>query len=92
MLFRSVERGKNSGRDNGIQGYYFKDYFAHWGIRLLDMAKRGLEEKEQRYLEPLYELWGNLDTPRTLFERIEKEEGMHAAIEAFEVQYQGDGK
>lgn len=87
-----VERGKNSGRDNGIQGYYFKDYFAHWGIRLLDMAKRGLEEKEQRYLEPLYELWGNLDTPRTLFERIEKEEGMHAAIEAFEVQYQGDGK
>lgn len=80
-----VERGKNSGRDNGIQGYYFKDYFANWGMKLLDMAQGGLPEEEHRYLEPLRKLWGNLDTPRSLFERIEKEKGLRAAIEAFEV-------
>lgn len=80
-----VERGKNSGRDNGIQGYYFSDYFAHWGLRLLDLANRGLPEEERALLAPLRTLWDGLDTPRLLFEQIEREAGFTAAIAAFEV-------
>lgn len=80
-----VERGKNSGSDNGIQGYYFSKYFAQWGLELLDLAEKGIEEEEKRYLEDLRKLWDNLDTPRLLFERVEEEEGFNAAITAFQV-------
>lgn len=80
-----VVRGKNSGHDNGIQGYYFSDYFARWGLRLIELAKKGLSEEESMLINPLYELWNNLDTPRSIFERIEEREGYLKAIEAFEV-------
>jgi len=81
-----VERGKNSGNDNGIQGYYYSDYFAHWGIRLAEMAERALPEEEAVLIGPLKAMWQNLDTPRLQFERIEQVAGYAQAIEAFEVQ------
>lgn len=81
-----VERGKNSGRDNGIQGYYFSKYFAAWGLELLDLAERGLPESERPMLAPLRKMWSGLDTPRLVFECIESNRGRKAAIAAFEVQ------
>lgn len=80
-----VERGKNSGRDNGIQGYYFSKYFASWGLELVRLAENSLSEEEAKLLKPLELMWDNLDTPRLIFERIEREEGFKKAIEAFEV-------
>lgn len=73
-----VERGKDSGRDNGIQGYYLSDYFAHWGVLLVDLARSGLSAEEGAYLDPLSELWSNLDTPRTYFERVYRTGGWPA--------------
>ena len=70
-----VERGMDSGRDNGIHGYYLSDYFANWGIKLLDLAHEGLPEEERAYLAPLRELWSHLETPRTYYEKVEGEEG-----------------
>lgn len=81
-----VERGKSSGHDNGIQGYYYSDYFAHWGIRLAEMAERALPADERVLLTPLKAMWNNLDTPRLQFERIERVASYDQAIEAFEVQ------
>lgn len=70
-----VERGMDSGRDNGIHGYYLSDYFANWGIKLLDLAHEGLPEEERAYLNPLRELWSHLETPRTYYEKVEEEKG-----------------
>lgn len=75
-----VERGKDSGRDHGIQGYYFSDYFAHWGLRLLDLAKEGLDREEAKYLEPLERLWSQLDTPRICLERAIEEQGWEEGL------------
>lgn len=80
-----VERGKNSGNDNGIQGFYFSHYFAHWGLILIDLAEQGLDDEERVFLQPLKELWDNLDTPRSVFERLEEEGGRQLALEAFQV-------
>lgn len=82
-----VRRGKNSGNDNGIQGYYFSKYFAQWGLELLDLAEKGLEEEDKKYLQVLRDLWDNLDTPRLVFERIEANDGYDAAIAAFQVEF-----
>lgn len=70
-----VERGMDSGRDNGIHGYYLSDYFANWGIKLLDLAQEGLSEEEKAYLAPLRNLWSHLETPRISYEKTEEEEG-----------------
>lgn len=70
-----VERGKDSGRDNGIHGYYISDYFANWGIKLLDLAEKGLPDEEKPYLTPLRDLWSKLDTPRTRYEAIYEKNG-----------------
>lgn len=70
-----VERGMDSGRDNGIHGYYLSDYFANWGIKFLDLAHEGLPEEERAYLAPLRELWSHLETPRTYYEKVEEEKG-----------------
>ncbi|MCI6660699.1 MAG: glutamate-cysteine ligase family protein [Peptoniphilaceae bacterium] len=75
-----IPRGKDAGRDNGIQGYYHSDYFVNWGLRLLKMAERGLCEEEKDLLKPLQKLWSNLDTPRIYIERMAKQQGWTAAF------------
>lgn len=81
-----VENGKNSGRDNGIRGFYFSKYFIQWGVELAEMAREGLElEEEKNLLNPLVTLWGSLLNPREEFLKTESEEGFLSAIEAYEV-------
>lgn len=77
---RNVERGKDAGRDNGLQGYYFSDYFAHWGIRLAELAKKGLPAEEQVLLQPLLDGMNALENPRYLFEQTYKAKGFDEAI------------
>lgn len=81
-----VARGKNSGRDNGIQGYYFSDYFAHWGVRLADRAKRAVSGAEGEFLDDLRRMWDQLDTPRSIFEREMRMHGYESALSMFEVE------
>lgn len=85
MTTAIVERGKEAGKDNGIQAYYFSKYMANWGLELSEMARKGLSEEEGKYLAPLKDLWDQLLSPRGLFEKIERKEGYTSALEAFEV-------
>lgn len=82
-----VERGKNAGRDNGIQAYYHGDYFAHWGTTLCAMAREGLSEPEAALLAPLEKMWDNLDTPRLEIERAVEQGGWLAALRKQEVRH-----
>lgn len=83
MTYDIAVRGKRSGYFNGIQGYFFSRYFAVWGKDLIEMAEKGLPEEEVPYLNILKEHWLNLETPRDLFERIYKKEGLEQAMSAF---------
>ena len=85
-----VLRGLDSGRDNGIQGYYMSDYFCNWGLRLLDLAQEGLDAQEGTvaqegsdagYLKALRGLWENLESPADYFNRIYREKGRDAFLE-----------
>ncbi|WP_435029567.1 glutamate--cysteine ligase [Levyella massiliensis] len=82
-----VERGKNSGRDNGIQGYYHSDYFVNWGLGLLAMAREGLSVQEGKLLDPLEILWKNLDTPRSVLARNVAKEGWTKALRKWEARH-----
>lgn len=82
-----VERGKNAGRDHGIQGYFHGDYFVNWGRKMIKLARQGLPEEERALLDPLETLWNNLDTPRLETERIVDREGWTAALRALEVRH-----
>lgn len=82
-----VERGKNAGRDNGIQAYYHGDYFAHWGTALCAMAREGLSEQEAAFLVPLEKMWNNLDTPRLEIERLVEREGWTETLRKLEVRH-----
>lgn len=62
----NTRRGKDSARDNGLQGYYLSDYFVNWGMDFLWMAKKALKKEDSSYLDPLYKLWSNLKAPRDL--------------------------
>ncbi len=58
-----IEGGYNSASFNGLQGYYFSNYFVKW---LIDLRKYGtrcdfIEEKE---FEPLFTLIDNLENPK----------------------------
>lgn len=79
--YERVIRGLDSGRDNGIQGYYMSDYFCNWGLKFLNMASSGLDEEESKYLESLRELWENLESPRDFYSRIYEKEGKEALLE-----------
>lgn len=82
-----VERGKNAGRENGIQAYYHGDYFAHWGMTLCAWAREGLSEQEAAFLTPLETMWDNLDTPRLQMERVVENEGWLETLRKWEVRH-----
>lgn len=82
-----VERGKNAGRDNGVQAYYHGDYLAHWGTRLCALAREGLSDQDGAFLAPLQKMWDNLDTPRTTIERMVNREGWLETLRKLEVRH-----
>lgn len=85
MTAQWVERGKRSGRDHGIQGYYHSDYFANWGLGLIRLARRALNPDEAALLDPLERLWDNLDTPKSELSRWVDREGWPQALSHIEV-------
>ncbi|MDD7593781.1 MAG: glutamate-cysteine ligase family protein [Peptoniphilaceae bacterium] len=87
MTTQWVERGKCSGRDHGLQGYYHSDYFVNWGLGLLRMAREALSSDEAALLDPLEALWNNLDTPATELGRLVDRVGWQEAWNSIEVRH-----
>ena len=77
-----VRRGQDAGHDHGLQGFYHGDYIGHWGLRLLERARLCLDAQEQQDLQPLEDLWSQLDAPRDRFLRRWKQEGRAEALQS----------
>lgn len=81
----NIDRGKDAGRDNGLQGYYSSDYFAHWGIRLSELAQEGLDKEERPLVQTIPDGMNRLENPRYLFEQNYRDQGLEEAIRALMV-------
>lgn len=58
-----IERGKNAGRDHGLQAFYRGRYMVNWGLDLLTLAREKLSPQEGGLLDPLEKLWLRLESP-----------------------------
>lgn len=78
--YRDVLKGKIETEKLGLEGMYKNRKIKDISLELIDMAENVLDEKEQKYLQPLKELIIKGKSPRDVFKNIYEEKGLREAV------------
>ncbi|WP_100065385.1 glutamate-cysteine ligase family protein [Miniphocaeibacter massiliensis] len=80
--YEEALKGKEYIQKDGINATYLGNTILEHGKFLVELASKGLDENERKYLEPLKELLKEGKTPREKFKEIYEKEGLEKAVES----------